>query len=96
MPIEGENLWAGKQSSFFLDEEQYKTLKMWENSGKTEQRLSERAKRVILLSSQGEETAEGYIWRDWVKLAELFKIAFTVSGEGIEGSKDKRAGVDLQ
>jgi transposase len=46
-----------KAKQITLNGEQYKTLKMWEKSGKTEQRLSQRA-RVILLASLGKSLKE--------------------------------------
>jgi len=70
-----------------VDEEQYQTLKMWERSGKTEQRLAQRA-RIILLSSQGKTLKEiakevGLSWQNCLKWRARFQ------GEGIEGLKDK-------
>lgn len=76
-----------KAKQIFLDEEEYKTLKMWERSGKTEQRLSQRAK-VILLSSQGITLKDisgktGLSWQNCLKWRARFQR------EGIEGLKDK-------
>lgn len=76
-----------KAKQIILDEEQNRTLKMWERGGKTEQRLSQRAK-AILLSSQGESLKEiskqtGLSWQNCGKWRARFQE------EGIGGLKDK-------
>ena len=70
-----------------LTEEQEATLKMWANSGKTEQRLALRAK-VILLASQGIgvkaiEKVAGLHWQSCLKWRNRFMAA------GIDGLYDK-------
>lgn len=70
-----------------LDAEQYNTLKMWGRSGKTEQRLSQRA-RVILLSSAGNSLKEiskqtGLSWQNCLKWRARFQEG------GMEGLKDR-------
>ena len=59
---------------------------MWENSGKDRAEIITKGKGNPFIFTR--KNAEGYIWEDWVKLAELFKMAFTVSGgrhRGIKG-----------
>ncbi len=76
-----------KAKQIILEEEQYETLKMWQRSGKTEQRLAQRAK-IILLSSQGKSLKEisgqvGLSWQNCLKWRSRFQK------EGIEGLRDK-------
>ena len=76
-----------KAKQIILEEEQYETLKMWERSGKTEQRLAQRAK-IILLSSLGKSVKEisgqvGLSWQNCLKWRSRFQE------KGIEGLRDK-------
>ena len=70
-----------------LTQEQESTLKMWANSGKTEQRLALRAK-VILLSAQGVgvkgiQERIGLHWQSCLKWRKRFRDS------GVDGLYDK-------
>jgi putative transposase len=79
------NMGARVQVEF--TEEQFATLKMWANSGKTEQRMATRAKVILLaaegLSLQQIEARVGLNWQSCLKWRKRFL------DKGLEGLQDK-------